>query len=165
MVAAPTSLPDPPLVRLLRINTAQEMCDAVLHEAGSADALIMAAAVADYRPLSTAGQKIKKSDDSLSIDLTRTVDILEATADTLIKVGFAAESENLVANASEKVRRKSLDLIVANDITEPESGFGVDTNRVVLIDREMRVEELPLMSKYEVSHRILDRVAALLKGV
>jgi phosphopantothenoylcysteine decarboxylase/phosphopantothenate--cysteine ligase len=165
LVAAPTSLPDPPLVRLLRINTAQEMCDAVLHEAGSADALIMAAAVADYRPLSTAGQKIKKSDDSLSIDLTRTVDILEATPDTLIKVGFAAESENLVANASEKVRRKSLDLIVANDITEPESGFGVDTNRVVLIDREMRVEELPLMSKYEVSHRILDRVAALLKGV
>jgi phosphopantothenoylcysteine decarboxylase/phosphopantothenate--cysteine ligase len=79
-------------------------------------------------------------------------------------VGFSAESENLIANATEKVRRKSLDLIVANDITDPESGFGVDTNRVVLIDREMRIEELPLMSKYEVSHRILDRVAALLKG-
>ena len=91
------------------------------------------------------------------------MDILEATPGTLIKVGFSAESENLIANATAKVRRKSLDLIVANDITDPESGFGVDTNRVVLIDRELKVEELPLMSKYEVSHRILDRVAALLK--
>ncbi len=77
-------------------------------------------------------------------------------------MGFSAESENLVPNATEKVVRKSLDLIVANDITDPDSGFGVDTNRVTLIDRHLQVEELPLMSKYEVSHRILDRVRALL---
>ena len=135
----------------------------MLREVEEADALIMAAAVADYRPEATAEQKIKKSNDSLSIDLTRTVDILETTPGTLVKVGFSAESENLIANATEKVLRKSLDLIVANDITDPDSGFGVDTNRVVLIDRELQVEELPLMSKYEVSHRILDRVALLLK--
>ena len=163
LVTAPTSLPDPPMTRVVRITTAQEMCDAVLREVEEADALIMAAAVADYRPVGVAEQKIKKTADNLSIDLTKTVDILEATPSTLVKVGFSAESENLVANATEKVRRKSLDLIVANDITDPESGFGVDTNRVVLIDREFQVEELPLMTKYEVSHRILDRVALLFK--
>ena len=79
-----------------------------------------------------------------------------------MRVGFSAESENLEANAADKVRRKELDLIVANDITEEGSGFGVDTNRVVLIDREMEVERLPLLTKYEVGHRILDRVATLL---
>jgi phosphopantothenoylcysteine decarboxylase/phosphopantothenate--cysteine ligase len=79
-------------------------------------------------------------------------------------VGFSAESENLEANAADKVRRKELDLIVANDITEEGSGFGVDTNRVVLIDREMEVERLPLLTKYEVGHRIMDRVAVLLRG-
>jgi len=79
-------------------------------------------------------------------------------------VGFSAESENLIANASEKVQRKSLDLIVANDITDPDSGFGRDTNRVVLIDRDLQIEELPVLSKYEVSNRILDRVQAMLRG-
>ena len=79
-------------------------------------------------------------------------------------MGFAAESENLAANAADKVRRKSLDLIVANDITDAASGFGADTNRVILIDRELQTEELPLLTKYEVSHRILDKVKALLPG-
>ena len=81
-----------------------------------------------------------------------------------ILIGFAAETEALVANAKTKLRKKNLDLIVANDITEPDSGFGVDTNKVTLIDRHLRVEELPLMTKYEVSHRILDRVCALLRA-
>lgn len=80
-----------------------------------------------------------------------------------MRVGFSAESENLEANAADKVRRKELDLIVANDITEEGSGFGVDTNRVALIDRELEVERLPLLTKYEVGHRILDRVATLLR--
>ena len=79
-----------------------------------------------------------------------------------MRVGFAAESENLVANASDKVVRKSLDLIVANDITDEDSGFGSDTNRVVLIDRNLKVEELPLLTKYEVGQRILDRIRDLL---
>ncbi len=162
LVTAPTTLPDPPLVKVMPIQTAQQMCDAVLSQLEGADALIMSAAVADYRPVAEAGQKIKKSSQELSLELTRTTDILEAAQGDFVKVGFSAESENLVANATDKVRRKSLDLIVANDITDPDSGFGRDTNRVVLIDRELRVEELPLMSKYEVSNRILDRIVTLL---
>ena len=163
LITAPTSLPDPPLVKVIQVQTAQQMGDAVHRHLESADALIMAAAVADYRPVSAAEQKIKKSQEELSIDLTKTTDILEASTGNFVKVGFSAESENLIANASEKVRRKSLDLVVANDITDPDSGFGRDTNRVVLIDRDLRVEELPVLSKYEVSNRILDRVVSLLR--
>lgn len=164
LVTAPTNLPDPPLVKVMPIQTAQQMCDAVLSQLEGADALIMSAAVADYRPVAPAEQKIKKSSQELSLELTRTTDILEAAQGDFVKVGFSAETENLVANATDKVRRKSLDLIVANDITDPDSGFGRDTNRVVLIDRELRVEELPLLSKYEVSNRILDRIVTLLQG-
>jgi phosphopantothenoylcysteine decarboxylase / phosphopantothenate---cysteine ligase len=162
LIAAPTSLPDPPLVRVVKVQTAQQMCDAVLRELEEADALIMAAAVADYRPASAAEQKIKKSADQLTIELARTTDILEAARGSFVKVGFSAESENLIANATDKVRRKSLDLIVANDITDPDSGFGRDTNRVVFIDRQLQVEELPVLTKYEVGQRILDRVRDLL---
>jgi phosphopantothenoylcysteine decarboxylase/phosphopantothenate--cysteine ligase len=164
LVAAPNSLPQPPLVNLVPVQTAQQMCDAVLREVARADVLIMAAAVADYRPAGAAAQKIKKSQDSLHLDLVRTTDILETARGNFVKVGFSAESENLVANASDKVRRKNLDLMVANDITDPDSGFGSDTNRVVLIDRELRVEELPVLTKYQVSQRILDRVVPLLRG-
>ena len=162
LVTAPTSLPNPPLVEVVRVQTAAQMAEAVLREVKQADALIMAAAVADYRPAVAAEQKIKKTNDELTIELAKTTDILEAAQGDFVKVGFAAESENLVANAADKVRRKSLDLIVANDITDAASGFGSDTNKVVLIDRELQVEELPLLTKYEVSHHILDRVRELL---
>ena len=164
LVTAPTNLPDPALVQVARVQTAQQMCDVVLREVEQADALIMAAAVADYRPLTAAEQKIKKSEADLSLDLARTTDILATAQGNFVKVGFCAESENLVANATDKVVRKGLDLIVANDITEPDSGFGVDTNRVVLVDRELQIQHLPLMTKYEVSQQILDRVGALLTG-
>ena len=165
LVSAARNLPDPAMVAVTRVVTAQEMGDAVLERVDAADALIMAAAVADYRPRYAAGQKIKKSDDELNIPLARTTDILAATQGRgrLVRVGFAAESENLVANAGAKVRAKSLDLIAANDITSEGSGFGADTNRVTLIDRELNVEELPLLTKYEVGNRILDRVALLLR--
>lgn len=163
LVTAPVSLPDPPLVQMVKTRSAQDMCDAVLSATASADALIMAAAVADYRPATTAAQKIKKTAaDEMVIHLDKTTDILATATGNFIRVGFSAESENLEANAADKVRRKNLDLIVANDITEAGSGFGVDTNRVALIDRALRVERLPLLSKYAVGHRILDRVAALL---
>jgi len=161
LVTTPTGLPLPPLVRIVPVKTAQEMCDAVLMEVKEADALIMAAAVADYRPDETAVQKIKKTDDDLVINLAKTTDILEVAQGNFVKVGFAAESENLVANAKDKVRRKNLDLMVANDITEPESGFGTDTNRVTLISRDFQVKELPLLTKYEVSNKILDHVREL----
>ena len=164
LITAPTSLPNPPLVEVVRVQTAAQMAEAVLREVKQADALIMAAAVADYRPAVAAEQKIKKTNDELTIELAKTTDILEAAQGDFVKVGFAAESENLVANAADKVRRKSLDLIAANDITDAASGFGSDTNKVVLIDRELQVEELPLLTKYEVSHRILDRVRVLLRA-
>ena len=162
LVAASTNLPDPPLVNVARVQTAQQMCDAVLRHVEKADALIMAAAVADYRPATEADQKIKKSADDLTIELAKTTDILEAARGNFVKVGFAAETQNLVANARDKVRRKGLDLIVANDLTDPQAGFGVDTNKVTFIDAEMKVEELPVMTKYEVSQRILDRIVSLL---
>jgi len=162
LITAPTALSTPIATHVIQVKTAQEMCDAVLRESRQADVLIMAAAVADYKPVNPANQKIKKTNDHLNIELTKTVDILEASPGNIIKVGFSAESENLIANATDKVKKKSLDLIVANDITDPDSGFGVDTNKVVLIDREHRVNELPVMSKYQVSQHILDRVATLL---
>jgi phosphopantothenoylcysteine decarboxylase/phosphopantothenate--cysteine ligase len=163
LVTAPTSLPDPPLVKMVKVTSAQEMCEAVLKHVDRADALIMAAAVADYRPSTGSSQKIKKSSDALNVALTKTVDILEVAQGEFIKVGFSAESENLLTNAKAKLQSKGLDLIVANDITDPDSGFGGDTNKVALIDRGLQVEELPLLSKYEVGNRVLDRVRALLR--
>ena len=161
LVAASTALPDPALVNVVRVQTAQHMCDEVLRQVQNADALIMAAAVADYRPATEADQKIKKSADELTIELAKTTDILEAARGNFVKVGFAAETQDLIRNARDKVTRKDLDLIVANDLTDPEAGFGVDTNKVTFIDGDLKVEELPVMTKYEVSQRILDRVVEL----
>ena len=162
LVAASTALPDPALVNVVRVQTAQHMCDEVLRQVQNADALIMAAAVADYRPATEAGQKIKKSADELTIELAKTTDILEAARGNFVKVGFAAETQDLIRNARDKVTRKDLDLIVANDLTDPEAGFGVDTtHKVTFIDGDLKVEELPVMTKYEVSQRILDRVVKL----
>ena len=161
LVTAATALADPSMVEVVPVRSAQEMCEAVLEHVKAADALVMAAAVADYRPSSQADQKIKKSDDDLFIALTKTTDILLAAQGSFVRVGFSAESQDLVKNAKSKVQRKDLDLIVANDITDPDSGFGRDTNKVALIDRELNVEELPVLSKYEVSNRIWDRVLTL----
>ena len=162
LVTAPTSLADPVAVEVVKVGTALEMRDAVQDSVAGADALIMAAAVADYMPVSPASQKMKKDSDTWSIGLGKTPDILEESRGQFIKVGFAAESEDMLENARGKVLRKSLDLIVANDITAEGSGFGTDTNKVVLVDKSGSVEELPLMSKHEVAHRILDRVRQLL---
>ena len=164
LVTAPTGLPDPVLVEVVGVKTAQEMCDSVLERVKGADALIMAAAVADYRPITEADQKIKKASADLSIELAKTTDILEAATGDFVKVGFSAETQNLVSNAKIKVGSKNLDLIVANDVTDPDSGFGIDTNKVTLIDRDLNVEELPVLTKYEVGHRILDRVSGLLRS-
>jgi phosphopantothenoylcysteine decarboxylase/phosphopantothenate--cysteine ligase len=162
LVAAPTALADPVGVDLVRTSTALEMKDAVSRAVAGSDALIMAAAVADYRPVATASQKMKKGAETWSIELGRNPDILEESRGKFIRVGFAAESEELLANARAKVAKKSLDLIVANDITAEGSGFGTDTNKVLLVDASGQSEELPLMSKTEVAHRILNRVRDLL---
>ena len=163
LVTAPTSLPDPALVKVVQVRTAEQMGEAIQSHLKKADALIMAAAVADYRPAEAADQKIKKSEDDLNISLAKTTDILKSVKGDFVRVGFAAESQNLVENAKAKVRSKQLDLIVANDITAEGSGFGSDTNKVTLIDRDLAVEELPLLSKYDVSNRILDRVKGLFR--
>jgi phosphopantothenoylcysteine decarboxylase/phosphopantothenate--cysteine ligase len=124
----------------------------------------MAAAVADYQPEVIARSKIKKEvTQNLTLKLVKTPDILSEVKGKFIKVGFAAESENLVANAKKKLKAKQLDLIVANDITKADSGFDVDTNRVILIDKKGKVEELPLMSKREAAEKILDRVKGMMK--
>ena len=162
LITAPTTLPDPPSITVKNVTTAAEMCSLVLSEVIDSDALIMSAAVADYRPKTSADQKIKKSNSGLTIDLTKTEDILEKATGNFVKVGFSAESENLVSNATEKIGRKSLDLIVANDITDPDSGFGKDTNKVVIIDDQLQAEHLPILTKYDVGNEILNRVLKVL---
>ena len=164
IVSAPTALPNPTGVSVVKVQSALEMRDAVLYHCRDADALIMAAAVADWRPAQSADQKVKKgASDTWAIELTKTPDILaEAQGDHLVKVGFAAESEDLLSNAQAKLVSKGLDLIVANDITAEDSGFAVDTNRVVLLDREGGVDHLPLLTKYQVGDRILDRVKSII---
>ena len=162
LITAPASIPKPAGVDVIKVGTAQEMRQAVENVTPQADALIMAAAVADYRPKSTAKEKIKKGDAGLTLEMECTPDILGSVKGNFIKVGFAAESSNLVENAREKLKQKGLDLIVANDITASDSGFGADSNRVTIIDREGRTDSLPLMPKRDVAERVLDRVAALL---
>ena len=167
LVAGPTALSAPIGARRVDVTTAAEMAEAVLAVA-DADALIMAAAVADFRPAQVAEQKIKKAAVPL-VELETTVDILsavaerrEATGKPTVVVGFAAESENLIENAREKVFRKKLSLIVANDISAKDAGFSVDTNRVTLVGSGGGVEPLPLMSKEQVAEVVLERVAGLL---
>ncbi len=163
LINASTSIHPPLGIEIVKVRTAQEMRQAVLERAGSADALIMAAAVADYRPQEIAGDKIKRQDKGLKLELAKTPDIIGEVSGNLLKIGFAAESANLLKNARGKLKSKGLDLIVANDITAEDSGFGTDTNKVTIIDRNGNQDDLPLMPKSELAHRILDRVAGFLK--
>jgi phosphopantothenoylcysteine decarboxylase/phosphopantothenate--cysteine ligase len=149
-------------MEVTEVATAMEMKEAVVGAVKEADALVMAAAVADFMPEKPASRKTKK-DDGLDIKLIKTPDILSEIRGDFAKVGFAAESENLVENATAKLKAKKLDLIVANDITDENSGFGSDTNKVTIIDEEGKVEQLPLLSKRDVAEQILDRVVGLFK--
>jgi phosphopantothenoylcysteine decarboxylase/phosphopantothenate--cysteine ligase len=165
LISGPTSLPDPPGVQVTRVESANEMRDTVVTEAADADVLIMAAAVADYQPAEAVGEKIKRQQsEGFSLPLVRTPDILAETGSRpgLIKVGFAAETNDLLDNARQKLKEKGLDLIVANDITADDAGFSVDTNRIIILDSEGGQEDVPLMSKYDAAWRILDRIAVLL---
>ena len=165
LVTAPTSLMIPIGVTIYDVTTVAEMRGFVLDACAGADALVMAAAVSDYRPAHTADQKIKKGgdDQGLTLDLVKNPDFFLEVPEGVLRIGFAAETENLIPNARAKLEAKGLSLIVANDITQERSGFGTDTNQVTFIDRSGSVEELPLLTKYEVGHRILDRVAELLR--
>ncbi|MFC1847375.1 bifunctional phosphopantothenoylcysteine decarboxylase/phosphopantothenate--cysteine ligase CoaBC [Chloroflexota bacterium] len=165
LITAPTSLPEPVGIEVTQVETAVQMKEAVAKATAQTDALIMAAAVADYQPRSTASQKIKKeaSGSDLTLEMVKTPDILAEAKGNFLRVGFAAETEAHVENARKKLKDKQLDIIAANDVTSPDSGFGVDTNRVTLIDRDGKVEELPLMTKREVADKILDKVAGMMK--
>jgi phosphopantothenoylcysteine decarboxylase/phosphopantothenate--cysteine ligase len=165
LVTAPSSVRDPYAVNVLRVVSATEMRDAVVGACRDADVLVMAAAVADYQTGEPLSQKVKRENtEGLSLSLVRTPDILAEVGRRpgLVKVGFAAESQDIVANARHKIEAKGLDLIAANDITARDAGFAADTNRVTLLDRDGGEEHLPLMPKYDVAWRILDRVAGLL---
>lgn len=161
LIAANTVLPEPYGVEMHHVRTAQEMCEAVMAALPEADALLMAAAVADYRPEQEAEQKLKKQAAERTLRLLPTTDILAATAEAgfrAIRVGFAAESERLLEHAREKLSKKCLDLIVANDITLPHSGFGADSNKVTILGRDGSERDLPLLPKLEVANAILDEV-------
>ena len=164
LVAGPTALPTPHGVRRCDVNTAEEMRQAVVAEFETASILFMAAAVADYRPARVAKEKLKKGSGRLVIELDRTVDILSELASrkgNKFVVGFAAETEQVIANAERKLSEKNLDLIVANDVAGSQTGFAVDTNAVIMIDRSGHHESVPLMSKDAVADRIIDHVIVL----
>ena len=164
LVTAPTALACPYGVRLVPVQSAREMRDAVASACQDADALIMAAAVADFQPTEAADHKIKKSGKTgLTLELEPIPDILSEMEGEFVRVGFKAESRDVVESAREMLRRKRLDLVVANDVTAPGSGFASDTNQVTLIDASGAAEALPLLPKYQVAQRILDRVVALLR--
>lgn len=163
LITAPTAIAQPIGIEIINVETAAEMQESVRKTVKKTDALIMAAAVADYQVAEIAKNKIKKEKKCLTLELTNTPDILSGVDGNFLKIGFAAESQNVVANAHKKLKEKKLDLIVANDITEKDSGFGTDTNKIILIGRDGLPESLPLLSKREAADRILDRVVRLFK--
>jgi phosphopantothenoylcysteine decarboxylase / phosphopantothenate---cysteine ligase len=166
LVSGPTALTAPAGVDVIHVETAEEMYQAVLAKLESAHVIIKAAAVADYRPKQKAERKIKKDQAVSEIALEPTPDILAEIGKRKgqrILVGFAAETDDLVANARKKLQRKNLDLVVANDVGQAGAGFDADTNVVKILDAVGGVEELPLLSKREVADRILDRVKAVLQ--
>ena len=165
LIAAPNNLTNPIGAKILEVVTAKEMHRAILNEMEDCDILIMPAAVADWRPKETSKNKIKKNDlENWSITLQKNEDILRSIKEAdLVKVGFAAETENTLSQARQKLNEKNLNLIVANNVTETDIGFGSENNEVILIDREGNVNELGLLSKYEIGQHILNAVAPMLK--
>lgn len=160
--------PQDPGIELVRVESAQSMLDSVVSRRNGCDILIMAAAVADYRPKHSADDKIKKSGDTMTLELVKTTDILESlgkSKDGQFLIGFAAETSNLEFYARDKLIRKNLDLIVANDVSKAGAGFGTDTNIVSVYDADGLVLDLPLSSKDEVARRLLTLAAERTSGV
>lgn len=167
LVSGPTDLQPPAGVELIRVTTAAEMRDAVVPRARQADVVLMAAAVADYAPAERPAQKIHKNADTLTLSLVRTPDILaelgrqRAGADRPLLVGFAAETNDVVASARRKRQEKGVDLVVANDVSRSDAGFEVDTNEVTLVSADSE-ETLPLQPKSAIAAQVIQRVEALL---
>lgn len=167
LVCGRMTVEPPPFIHVVRAESAAEMCAAVLEAAKTADIVVKAAAVADYRPKTVAAEKIKKHEGGMSIELERTTDILATLGaqkpEGQFLCGFSMETENLLENAAGKLKRKHLDLIVANSLRTQGAGFGVDTNVVTLLT-ENETEELPLLTKDETADRILTKIQSIRKG-
>ena len=165
LVSGNASADPPKNLKFVKVETALEMRDAVLADFDSVDAVIMTAAVSDYRVKNISAQKIKKDADNLTLELVKNPDILKELGQKKSRqllVGFAAETQNLEDYARRKIAEKNLDLIVANNVAQEGAGFGVDTNIVTLINRAGEIENLPKMSKAEVAEKIVRRVAEIL---
>lgn len=168
LVTGPSPLEDPPGIRTVRVESAEEMTQAVLDRHGRAEVLIFAAAVADYRPRDRKARKVKRSlgGEKLEVLLEPTLDISRVTREGrlpgAVAMGFALETEDLQENATRKLKEKGFHLIAANGALEEGAGFEVDTNRVTILDREGGVEELPVLLKDEVAERLLDRLTTFL---
>ncbi|HHY05134.1 MAG TPA: bifunctional phosphopantothenoylcysteine decarboxylase/phosphopantothenate--cysteine ligase CoaBC [Thermoanaerobacterales bacterium] len=167
LVSGPTNLKPPSgLYRFVSVETAQQMYEAVMKDFDQVDVVIKAAAVADYRPKSVSLEKIKKKDTDMCIELERNADILRELGDKKrhqVLVGFAAETENIEKNASDKLNKKNLDMIVVNDVKQQGAGFGYDTNIAKILYKNGRIEALPQMLKTELANKILDRILEMLK--
>jgi phosphopantothenoylcysteine decarboxylase/phosphopantothenate--cysteine ligase len=166
LISGPTSLPLPPVEKIIKVRTAREMHKAVLDNYKKAGVIIKAAAVADYRPKVLSFEKIKKGKNSLSLELEKNPDIIAEVGKNKgkrILVGFAMETQNLLANATEKLKKKNMDLIVANNLREEGAGFRTDTNIITIIDRRGKAEKLERMTKLEAADEILNHVRVLLK--
>jgi phosphopantothenoylcysteine decarboxylase/phosphopantothenate--cysteine ligase len=166
LVTGPTQIPPPRDIAIIPVVNADHMRRAVLDHLEQSDVVIMAAAVSDFRPRHASDRKVKKSEAPLTLDLERTVDILQEIGrmpGKRLLVGFAAETDNVVKNAENKLREKNLGLIVVNDVLKTGSGFGTDTNSVVIIDHRGTRVELPTMPKSEIAARVLDSVVDLLQ--
>jgi len=161
LISGPTNLPLPPAEKIIRVRTAKEMHKAVMSNYKSANIIIKAAAVADYRPKVSSVEKIKKNQKTLSLELERNPDIIAEIGKNKgrrVLVGFAMETQNLLANAREKLQKKNMDLIVANNLREEGAGFRTDTNIITIIDREGGTESFAKMTKSEAADKILDRI-------
>jgi phosphopantothenoylcysteine decarboxylase/phosphopantothenate--cysteine ligase len=167
LVSGPSSLPVPPGVTAIKVETAVEMKDAVLAEYGDADILIKAAAVADYRVKDICAAKIKKKEETLTLELVKNPDILKELGRLKTKqylVGFAAETDNLVENARVKIKEKNLDMIVANDVSMPGAGFNHDTNIVKFIYPSGEIVSMEKASKQEIAAKLLDQISAAISS-
>jgi phosphopantothenoylcysteine decarboxylase/phosphopantothenate--cysteine ligase len=166
LITGPTNLSLPSVENIIKVRTAQEMHKAVIDNYKKSTVIIKAAAVADYRPKVFAREKIKKDDKPRSIELERNPDIIAEIGQNkknIVLVGFAMETKDLLANAREKLKKKNMDLIVANSLREEGAGFQKDTNKITILDREGEVQSLPVMTKIEAAEKILERVEGLLK--
>jgi len=166
LVSGPTALKPPRDVALSRVKTAEEMRRTVLADCGQYDVIIKAAAVLDWRPKETSEHKIKKGRGVQTLELVENPDILAELGcmqgnSRCLLVGFAAETQDLIANAKEKLKKKNLDLIVVNDVSREDTGFEADTNAVKIVYRDGHMEDLPLMPKQEVADQLLDRIKTL----